>query len=252
VDSIGKEWAETLLHNGLDCFEKLWALETEWFEEPNKRRGGWSGVARIQLALPDGGEVGAFLKRQENHNCRTLHHPFKGEPTFKREFVWIHRFEALDIPSLETIFYGDRMVDGKHQAILMTLELTGFLPLSSENICLDSIASKNRLFERVAALLQRMHSENLQHNCFYPNHIFAKKMAGGGFEVRVIDLEKVKRTLFKRSAVIRDLSTISGHSPNSSLTDRMRFFKLYRNEQSLSPESKVLWRSIAQKSSKRR
>ncbi len=252
MDFIGKEWAGVLSHNGLDGYDKLWALEAEWFEEPNKRRGGWSGVAKIQLALPGGGEVGVFLKRQENHNCRTLRHPLKGEPTFKRELKWILRFEDLNIPSLEPIFYGDRMVKGKHQSILMTLELAGFLPLSSENFCLDSMASKNKLFERVAELLQRMHVMKLQHGCFYPNHLFAKKMVDGDFEVRVIDLEKVKRTVLKKSAIIRDLSTLDGHSPNSSLADRMRFFKLYRNEKKLSAESKVIWREVGKKSSKRR
>ena len=41
--------------NGLDGFDAFWRLPEDWFEPPNRRRGGWSGVSRHRLSLPDGG-----------------------------------------------------------------------------------------------------------------------------------------------------------------------------------------------------
>jgi hypothetical protein len=55
-DHFPEKWQEILSHNDLDSFEKLWALQLEWFEEPNQRRGGWSGVSRCDLNYQTSGE----------------------------------------------------------------------------------------------------------------------------------------------------------------------------------------------------
>ena len=34
---------------GLSQFEQWWQLQGEWVEEPNQRRGGESGVQRLQV-----------------------------------------------------------------------------------------------------------------------------------------------------------------------------------------------------------
>ena len=85
-DFISDRWRPILAHNGLSAFDALWKLEAPWFEEPNHRRGGWSGVSRCELALPGDGSTGIFLKRQENHRARLWTHPVRGAPTFLREF----------------------------------------------------------------------------------------------------------------------------------------------------------------------
>ena len=60
---IGKGWEKILRDNGLADFDSIWNLDAGWFEEPNKRRGGWSGVSRISLKTEEGGSLGMFLKR---------------------------------------------------------------------------------------------------------------------------------------------------------------------------------------------
>ncbi len=256
ADFIGDGWGVILQHNKLDSFERLWELDAEWFEEPNERWGGWSGVSRIQLELPEGGQVGCFLKRQENHVCKTPFHPFKGEATFAREFRSIRRFKKRGIPSLEPIYYSQRTVDGKLRAILLTRELDGFLPLSSEayqpgSELFASKPEKVRLFRSVIGLMQIMHGANYRHDCLYPKHLFVKKIDNGDWDVRVIDLEKMKWRPLRRNATLRDLYTLNRHSPHWSLSDRMRFFKMYRNEKSLSIESKAIWRAIAATTAKK-
>jgi hypothetical protein len=80
---------EQLTASHLADFEALWSVSTDWHEAPNERRGGWSGVSRHVLA--DGSAI--FLKRQENHLCRTLRHPIRGIPTFYREYRNILRLQ---------------------------------------------------------------------------------------------------------------------------------------------------------------
>ena len=88
---IAPEWQPILAFNGLRSFDDFWEFEANWFEEPNQRRGGWSGVARCELKVPEGGTRRVFLKRQENHTTRTFTHPIRGMATFVREFRQILR-----------------------------------------------------------------------------------------------------------------------------------------------------------------
>ncbi len=55
---IKAEWQNTLKAQNLDSFDSIWDYEKnaniqpDWVEEPNQRRGGWSGVCRIVLLDP--------------------------------------------------------------------------------------------------------------------------------------------------------------------------------------------------------
>ncbi|MCP4041081.1 MAG: lipopolysaccharide kinase, partial [Gammaproteobacteria bacterium] len=128
-DFISPKWTDTLRRNRLDSFEQLWALDTGWVEEPNMRRGGWSGVMRHQLKQANGDITPVFIKRQSNHVYRSWQHPFRGEPTFAREMYNILRFKSKGIPVLEPVFFAMRKIHGEQRAILVTEELTGYFPL---------------------------------------------------------------------------------------------------------------------------
>ena len=258
MDFIDEGWQKILQQNGLDSFDALWDLDVEWFEPPNKRRGGWSGVARIQLKSPDGKEIGAFLKRQQNHMCKTLQHPIRGILTFAREFENIRRFQQINVPALEPIFFGQRQVNGDYRGILVTRELNGFYPMDAPRFLpgkeglLASIKARRALFEKLAKLLRQLHADNRQHGCLYPKHIFIKPLSQNEFDVRLIDLEKVRWQPWMQQATIRDLNTLSRHADGWPLTDFMRFFLIYRQERHLSPASKKLWRAIAAKHAAKR
>jgi len=77
-DYLDADWQALFAANGLDGFAAWWQRQAEWFEwfkEPNRRRNGWSGVARV------------VLKCQENHNTFSRCHPLRGVPTFLREYA---------------------------------------------------------------------------------------------------------------------------------------------------------------------
>jgi hypothetical protein len=244
-DFIAAEWQPVFEHNGMHSFEDFWKLDATWLEEPNKGRGGWSGVARCELNLPGGGTTPVFLKRQENFVTRTWRHPIRGLPTFAREFRNIVLYQRCAIPSLTTLYFACRQQDGKLRAILITEELAGFLSLEE----LEREWQRSRpgaqvrhlVIRSVAALLRQIHSHQLRHNCFYPKHIFLRIAPGGQIESRVIDLEKTKWRPFGLNRGWQELATLNRHARGWSRTERLRFFKEYWQVNKLNPRLERIW-----------
>lgn len=255
-DFVNERWRPILAHNGLSGFDALWKLEAQWHEAPNYRRGGWSGVARCELPLPEGGRRTLFLKRQENHGTFSLWHPLSGEPTFLREFRRIQHYRACGIPTLEPVYFAMRRSGGKHRAILATEELTGFASMEDrvqrwlrEGAPAHPI--RLRYLRAVAALLRGMHDHGIQHNCFFPKHVFVRMGADGQVEARVIDLEKSRWRPLRLFCSLRDLDTLNRYSPEWSLSDRLRFYKAYLQIDRLTPFAKWLWRRIAARAARK-
>jgi hypothetical protein len=244
-DYIAPEWQRIFAFNGLHTFDDLWKLEAKWFEEPNQRRGGWSGVARCELKLPEGGTARVFLKRQENHTTRTLGHPVRGIPTFVREFRQILRYREHGIPSLTPLYFACRRQNANLCAVLLTEELVGFRSL--EDLARDwkntPAQTRHAIIRAVAQLLRQIHSYGLMHNCFYPKHVFLRIGVSGGIEARVIDLEKTKWRPFGFDRNFRDMRRLNG--PRWSRADRVRFFREYLGISKLTPAAKQKWRRIA-------
>lgn len=246
----GEGWHELLAANQLDSFDALWNLKTDWFEEPNIRRGGWSAVVRIVLDSPTEGKVALFMKRQENHTTKTFFHPLRGISTFEREFRAILRFRKNSLPTLEPVYFSRRNHQGNLQAILITKELEGYESLDSGRFLRSGDVIKDKrhrdqLLASIARVMRAMHDCRFQHNCFYPKHLFAKSN-GDSWDIRIIDLEKVKWT-FKKDAMFRDLFTLHRHTEGWLRSDRVKLLRAYRNEAKLSDSSKRLWRAIEKK-----
>ena len=253
-DYVNERWRAILAHNGLSGFDALWKLNADWFEAPNERRGGWSGVARCELKLPDGGTAAIFLKRQENHGTRSFWHPFSGVPTFLREFKRIMAYRQYSIPTLEPVFFGMRGHGNEQRAILATEELTGFLSLDRYEQGLTRQekpprAERLSVIAAVAELLKAMHAHGIRHNCFFPKHVFVRVSLGGDVEARVIDLEKSSRRPLRVMCALRDLYALNHYAPSAwSRTDRVWFFKQYLGVPKLNAYAKWLWRSVVARS----
>lgn len=207
-----------LAYNGFDGFESLWDLELEWFEEPNYRRRGWSGVSRYVLKRPEGDSLAVFIKRQQNHNFRSLLHLIRGLPTTYREYENLRRMREYGIPCPDVIFYGHRTVGGQWQAVLITRSLTEYQPLEHclNAIAQDDVAARKALLASVAHTLGRMHNHHLRHGSLYAKHILVRARRSAGskhdgaceFDSVVIDLERM-RTCFPLSRLaLRDLGQL--------------------------------------------
>lgn len=256
-DFINERWLSILAFNGLDDFDALWRFRAEWFETPNQRRGGWSGVARCELPLPEGGSAAIFLKRQENHRTRSLRHPLDGVPTFLREFERIMAYRQQAIPSLEPVYFAMRGRGANQRAILVTEELTGFVPLDGlvRGWMRDGMpprAARLPVLLAVAALARQMHAHGICHGCFYPKHVFIRAAPEADIAARVIDLEKSRKCPLRTICALRDLYSLSHYSPPAwSRTDRLRFFKAYLGLPRLNAYARWLWRRIVARSARK-
>lgn len=256
-DFISDKWRAILEFNHLADFDALWALDAEWFEPPNHRRGGWSGVARYEMSLPGGGKAAVFLKRQENHNTRSWRHPITGIPTFLREFSRIMEYRHCGVSTLEPVFFGVRAHGGDQRAILMTEEMAGFTSLSDLGHAWKSSGFPQRdvrkqIVVAVADLLRRMHDHHIRHGCFFTKHVFVR-LSEGQAEAKVIDLEKSRRHPLRMACAVRDLYSLN-HAPAQEwrVTDRLRFLLCYLGTERLSPGAKRLWRKVAAVSARKR
>ena len=254
---ISPEHKTLLEQKQLDSFDKAWAYEADWFEEPNSRRGGWSGVGRLVLADLEGKALGVFLKRQENHLRRTFWHPLHGEPTFACEFRTMQYLAARDVPVPKPVFFAQQQQDSNSRAILMTEELVHFSPLETvtEEIFLNgktTLAIKRSILRGVAATVGKMHAAGIQHRSLYPKHLFVKMMDGADPQVVVIDLEKSRRKWISPLRTVYDLSTLDRHARHWSRTARLYFFKNYMGVEKLTPWTRLLCRLIYKRSHRSR
>ncbi len=256
-DYIAPKWIDTLRRNRLDRFEQLWALDTGWVEEPNRRRGGWSGVMRHQLKRANGDIAPVFIKRQSNHVYRSWQHPFRGEPTFAREMYNILRFKSKGIPVLEPVYFAMRKVHGEQRAILVTEELAGYSPLELLQQRWQQESDRNdrmvklELIKQLAPVVRKMNSARLQHGCLYPKHVFVlvEENRETGLkeigDIRLVDLEKARLRLRANSCTRRDLGTLNRYSHGVNRGDRLRFLQTYLQESQLGSEGRRLWQYLA-------
>lgn len=242
---VHPQWAPILAHNRLADFNALWDLQVEWFEEPNRARGGWSGVARVRLDTPDGAAVNVYLKRQDNYRTRSLRQPLQGEPTFARERRNLQHFAAAGIPSQTLVCYMRRSRAGHDRAILVTEELQGFISLEAllrdwQQRGWPDPVEQRRLIAALAGPIRRMHAHRWRHGSLYPKHLFVRGFScgttvggvssespGTHYEVRIIDLEKSKRTLSTLTAGVRDLGKLNRRLLQLRPITRLRFVDAY-------------------------
>lgn len=249
-DFIDERWLSALRQQGLDSFDALWDLQAEWFEPPNQRRGGWSGVVRIELTGPDDRRCGLFLKRQENHTRRSLLHPIAGEPTFGAEMQNILHCQRAGVPVLDPVFYAQRRVHGKWRAILMSEELAGYHPLTDYMAAWrDSGWAAHRslrqaLIPELASVVARLHRARLVHNALHPKHVFVRFSDQLNPQVRLIDLEKMRQTWSSKRAMRLDLDTFNRRTREWNRGDRLRFLKAYLGTNRREGTLKTLWHRL--------
>lgn len=238
---------------GLDSFDALWHLDAEWFEPPNNCRGGWSGVARIEVADGNGVVHGLFLKRQLDHTRPSILHPVHGEATFRAEMRNILGAAKAGVPTPVPVFFAERHIDGKACVVLMTRELVGLRPVDAwvdewkAGGWRQSKAQRRRLLVSVAAVIRRLHRAGFVHNALHPKHVFARIDPQGEVDVCLIDLEKMRRQRVPFRTALRDLDSLNRRSRHWSASDRLRFLKLYLGTGRLGWRGRLLWRLLARR-----
>ncbi|WP_296264686.1 lipopolysaccharide kinase InaA family protein [Pseudomonas sp. UBA6562] len=202
-------------HTPASQFDFYWQQKGEWVEEPNQRRGGESGVQR----LDDGQGHCLYAKRQTGHLYRSWLHPF-GRPTVLREQDALSNCARLGVRVPRIVFCQARR-DANHQwqALLVSEALEGFVDLESwyaaGALTRYPEAVHQRMLKDLAQNMARMHRGHWQHSCLYGKHVFVKVVGEGEdahVETALLDLEKARRRLRCQSAAAKDLGQLQRHS----------------------------------------
>ena len=217
-----------LQQHGLQAFSDWWSYAVSWFEAPNQRRGGWSGVGRICLSDAGRSDAVLFVKKQENHGRRSWRHPWSGEPTFRREFQRLQQLAAANFVAPSVVMYAETCSLGQQRAVLVTEALTGFIDLETFLPALQALPRqvKRQTLAKIASEIRRFHDMGLVHRALYPKHIFVSGQ-GAASVVALIDLEKARKSLCGWQRAQFDLSALQRHTAALSATDRLYFFKHY-------------------------
>lgn len=248
---IAPQHQATLALNKLTTFNAMWDVSVDWFEDPNERRGGWSGVGRMDLPTANDAKQGVFLKRQQNHNRKTWLHPIRGIPTFACEFKMMQLLASKKVPTLVAIFFGVHRQNDNQQAALMTEELAGFQSLEDATEALfaskrPSLKQQRSLITQVAHTVGKLHRASVQHRSLYPKHLFVDKE--GRRDVVVIDLEKSRTKWLPVMRALYDLSTLNRHAKYWSNSARLYFYKQYFGVDKLNVYQKWLLKMIVKRS----
>lgn len=198
-----------------DRFAYFWSQRGEWVEEPNRRRGGESGVQRVKAT---NGEL-FYFKRQTGHIHRSLLHPF-GRPTVLREQAALEALAELKVSVPKLIYCGtERGPDKEWRALLVTASLDGFDEIENWYAAGGreryGEALHDQLLHELGSTLARMHKGRWQHSCLYIKHVFVRVTGEGAAakaEVALLDLEKCRRRWTAYVAAQHDMKQLRRHS----------------------------------------
>jgi len=221
---VAPGWHGHLAQAGLLDTRDLALREFDWFEPPNKRRGGWSGVSRIPLdpkTAPAGESEAIFLKIQQNHFYRAPNTWFRKRLTFEREFNVMQRMESIAGCFAPPVFFSTWKEGGNRGALLMVQSLDGWLPLNhwlrGENgLTPPDQTTLLHALQAIARIARRIHDAGWVHLAFSPKHLFLKPERNGEFQARVVDLEKARQHLLPGYRTIKDTSHFLKRTPGLS------------------------------------
>lgn len=235
----------------IDLFDNnLWQHPAPWLETPNKRRGGWSGVSRIDWTAQDGSSSVAYLKRHEDHTYRAPHKLFLKTPTLEREFNNLRALDRLGFTVPLPLYFGSRQHQGKLQAMLVLKSLEGFQSLSHYlYACQKSKSRVNpNVTSTVAREIARLHQCHWTHRCLYPKHTYVKVNADSTVEVAFIDLESARKAPFiPQRRLVKELGPFYRRCRKIGVSrqDCTRFMQNYLSVERLTPKAQRLSDKIA-------
>ncbi|MBD3646683.1 MAG: hypothetical protein HUJ31_04335 [Pseudomonadales bacterium] len=176
-------------------------LELPFFEPPNQRRGGWSGVSMVECA----GQR-FFVKKQKNHTYREPRRFYRPTPTLRREYRNILRFRKLGLVTPSVVLYGERGDDG----VLVTTALEDYVDLVSWLSSTQDETARLDFFNELTSQLLRIHEARFHHGCLYGAHIMVKPDSPR--EIAYLDLESLRRTLRPAHNASKDIGQLFRHT----------------------------------------
>lgn len=239
-------WECWLCSADLLDIESVAKRDFDWFEAPNKRRGGWSGVTRLVLNpdAPKAGQRAVFLKIQQNHFYRSWRNGFRKRLSYEREFFAINQLKGMVQGLPEVLLYA-QWQEGKNKGCLLVTEaLDEWSPLDRWLSKEPQQAEIEKVLCQLADTLRPMHQQRWAHFGLFQKHVFLRPANEGGFQIRLIDFEKARKTLTRNQSIVEDVSRFLRHGPNLSRELQFSFLHAYFQTEQFTPAQKKLIRKM--------
>ncbi len=249
---VSEDWHNALEAAGLLNIEAVTEREFDWFEAPNKRRGGWSGVTRIVLNpdAPALEQKAVFLKIQQNHFYIAPNTGFQKRLTFEREYAAMSALRPACPEIPEVLMFAKWTKNANRGSILVTEALDGWHLLrdwqdGKAKLHKPDQATLHQALSAIAATSRRINQAGWIHMCFSAKHIFIRPQRDNqGFDVRVIDLEKTRKRVGLGRRTVKDSSHFLRHTPELSDADKLHYLKAYFQTQSFTSAQRKLIRKM--------
>ena len=249
---IASDWESTLRDAGLLDIESVSKREFDWFEAPNRRRGGWSGVTRLVLnpdAAPQDQQA-VFLKIQQNHFYRAPSTFFLKRLSFAREFDALQALAPVVSCMPNLLQFTQWQHDGNQGSLIITEALEGLQPFDQwlreqKNAATPHKSEPIRkALQSIASAAREVHNAGWAHFGFYPKHAFIRKDENGNYSTCLIDLEKARQPLRSSQCTIEDVSRFLRHSPDLNNEGKVEYLRAYFQTDTFSDAQKRMIRKM--------
>jgi heptose I phosphotransferase len=206
---------------------------------------------RVELNLPDGSKLAAYLKCYEyklpwpKHWLGLSSDAENGLESLN-EWRQILALRKLGFQTAAPVAAGWRQVGNTIRSFVMTAEISG--AVSGYGFWAASDNSKRRDFiPLLADLARRFHAAGFIHKDFYLGHIFVAEQKNE-LELTLIDLQRVMGPRkFRARWLVKDFGSMlfALQKAGAKRAAQLRFFKLYKKRQPLgAAEKKFLRKSL--------
>jgi hypothetical protein len=258
----GRMWLDRGFRGGLECaglgrFDKVMAASEGRCLRVLDDRENWY----LRVADAHRPPRGMYLKK---HRIRTwmtwlrARLGLKPAPSAGRlEAYYAKSLAGLGVEVMRLVAYGEQLhADGLLESFLLTEELEGYAEL--QDLLRRQFSRRPswrgrrlaRLVRQVAEIARRFHSAGYTHRDFYCCHFLARPSAAGEFDLRLIDLQRMRRRRwFLRRWIIKDLAQLAWSAPRDRIGCRQRlaFMRHYLGVRKLRPCDKRLIRAVLRK-----
>ncbi len=249
---VARDYADLFRGHGLTSLDALFGVEANVrLDKPGLPP--WRERLRLDLDGGDGRTAVFFLKRYRSPppgaQRERIRAGARTHGTAWIEWKWARRLAADGVACARPVVFGEAMSGGRERCSAVMLESAPGESL--ERWAAEEAERCTRLFlAAVAAFVRRFHAAGYVHRDLYLCHIFFDASAPEGRQLRLIDLQRMKRpVLFKARWMVKDLAALNYSTPPrvATRTDRVRFLRIWLGTRRLGARGKRMARRICAK-----
>ncbi len=249
---VSARWVSMLRRHGLTSLEAMLSCNGEILDKPGLPV--WRRRVRLELVDDTGAAVNLYMKRYlEPPPVEQKRRTVRGDGDLRKhgtawnEWRWLCRLMEHGIACPEPVAFGERMDGGHEQASVLLMN-------SVAGESLERVAERRpgrisvEWINGVGVLVRKLHGAGFVHRDLYLSHIFVSDRASLKFAL--IDVARMMEPRWRWERwIVKDLAALNYSTPGhmATMTDRLRFLRVYLDVSRLSDRTKRLIGRICRK-----